>query len=103
MADIINSVLDKPRPVSTTEKVWGSVEGVYAALGLMDGDAAPAKRMIVTAAIASGIVYAIRPKSAFDAQGPRPWVLTSPADPRSTTAPWWLYAAAGGIFGGFFI
>lgn len=100
---IINTVLNRKTDQSMTERVWGSVEGVYSALGLMEGDSAPAKRMIVTGALASGVVYAIRPKSAFDAQGPRPWILTSPADPRSTTAPWWLWAAAGAIFGGFFV
>jgi hypothetical protein len=101
--NIINQVLNRPREVSLTEQVWGRMEGVYDALGLMQGSAAPAKRMIVTGAAVAGVVYAIRPKSAFDSQGARPWVLTSPQDPRATPAPWWFYAGAGAIFGGFFI
>ncbi len=101
--DIIGQVMGKQRPASYTERVWGSIEGVYDSLGLMEGSAAPAKRMIATGALAAGIVYAIRPKSAFDKEGPRPWILTSPADPRATTAPGWLWSAAGAIFGGFFV
>jgi hypothetical protein len=100
---IVDTVLNRKSEASITERVWGSIEGVYDSLGLMEGSTAPAKRMIFTGGLASGVVYAIKPSSAFDSRGARPWILTSPGDPRATTSPWWIWAVAGAIFGGFFV
>lgn len=103
--DVLNEArgIDKP-----ADGIWGQVvfqaEKVYGALGMMEGDSAPAKRLLFTAIMATGAVYAIRPSSSFDKNGrPRPWAITSPNHPHKTHLPWFLYAVAGGMFGGFFV
>jgi hypothetical protein len=86
------------------DKVYDAIEGVYGSLGMMEGESAPAKRLLFTGALAGGAAWAIKPAASFDEKGaPRPWILTTPSHPRATYFPWFMWAGIGGLVGGFFV
>ena len=86
------------------DDVFHGVEGMFDSIGLMRGDAAPARRLVFGVLVGGAAMYLIKPTVAFRQDGrPRPWVLSNPDAPDKTAVPWWLPAAAAGFFCGFLV
>ena len=92
MAELVNDVVIDP------------LENVYDALGLMEGQNAPALRLLVSAGAGAGLMWGIKPLVSFDASGkPLPWSVLDPTNPAATAFPWWMPAVLGGVVGGLLI
>jgi hypothetical protein len=74
------------------------------AIGLMQGEYAPAKRTLAGAAVGAAFVWGVKPRLAWSKDGKtlRPWSLTS-KDPDATIVPWWAMVAIPAILLGVFI
>lgn len=93
-----------PKPDGVVDAALDKVEGVYDALGLMRGTAAEARRFVFGNIIGAGLVYIIKPTSAFTSDGrARPWALLQPDSPEKTAFPWWMPGLLLGAFSGFLI
>ena len=80
------------------------VENGLDAVGLMQGQYAPAKRTLAGAALGAAIVWGIRPGICWSKDGKtlRPWSLTS-KDADATPLPWWAIVAMPAVLLGVFI
>ncbi len=82
------------------------LERFFDGMGLMTGNGAIPKRMIIGAMIGGFLITYFKPKVAFEAGQPRPWVLSS-ADgsigPEPTYVPWWVAPVSGAVVGGVLI
>lgn len=85
--------------------VVSGLERFFDGMGLMTGNGAIPKRMIIGAMIGGFLVTYFKPKISFEAGQPRPWVLFSDGSlgPEPTVAPWWMAPATGAIVGGILI
>lgn len=98
----MDQILNPPKSVLDT--TLDKVEGVYDALGLMTGSAAEAKRFVFGCLMGAGVVYVLKPTSAFTPDGrARPWALLQPESPDKTAFPWWIGGLLFGVFSGFFV
>lgn len=81
--------------ITATDKV----EGVFDAMGLMQGTFAPVGRGAVGFAFGTWAAEAIRPEVSYNPNGTRrPWVLTTPDAENPTYIPWWTWGALTGLF-----
>jgi hypothetical protein len=80
------------------------IENGLDAIGLMQGQYAPAKRTLAGCALGAAFVWGVKPDLCWKKDGRtlRPWKLTS-NDPEATILPWWALVAAPGLLLGVFI
>jgi len=83
------------------------VERFFDGMGLMTGEYAVPKRMVVGGLIGAFLVTYFKPSVMFEAGRPRPWSIMSDANtmdsPAPTSIPWWVAPAAGAFIGGVLI
>ncbi len=84
-----------------------TTENVLMPLGLMEGDAAVPKRMLVGAVLGSMLILLIKPSSMFENGVARPWTFLSGSEPtqgpRPTSTPWFIVPGMTAIFLGMFV
>ncbi len=81
------------------------LERFFDGMGLMTGNGAIPKRMIIGAMIGGFLVTYFKPQVAFESGMPRPWTLMSDgkSGPDPTLVPWWMAPTAGAVVGGVLI
>jgi len=75
-------------------------------MGLMTGEYAVPKRMIVGALAGAFIVTYFKPSMMFEGGEPRPWSVTTKTGDTGvepTSIPWWAVPVAGAFIGGVLI
>lgn len=87
-----------------TEIVTG-FERFFDGMGLMTGEAAIPKRMMVGALAGAFLVTYFKPSLMFEAGRARPWGLTAPSNSEldPTMFPWWFVPIIGAFVGGVLI
>lgn len=70
------------------------LENAFDAVGAMDGELAPLKRMAIGAAVGYGFLKVFQPSVAYTADGKeRPFALADANAPDGTYLPWWMIVA----------
>lgn len=87
------------------QSVVSSFERFFDGLGLMTGDGAITKRLVVGALAGAFLITYFKPSIAFEAGKTRPWVLfaTGREEAEPTLVPWWVAPVAGAFVGGVMI
>jgi hypothetical protein len=91
---------------STIGQVVVGVEDMLAPLGLMEGEYAVPKRMLLGAAVGTLAVQYIEPASMYDRGVERPWAFfdnDSRNGPQPTWTPWFLGPIVGAVVLGMFV
>jgi hypothetical protein len=80
-------------------------ERFFDGLGLMTGEGAITKRMVIGSLAGAFIISYFKPSSSFEAGRPRPWILLSNGkdELEPTYFPWYWAPVAGAIVGGVLI
>lgn len=87
------------------DSLISGVERAFDGLGLMTGEYAIPKRMVVGALAGAFVVTYFKPGAMFEGGKPRPWVLfaTKENELSGTATPWWIVPLAGAFIGGVLI
>jgi len=89
------------------DSIVGGAERFFDGLGLMTGEYAIPKRMVVGGLLGAFVVTYFKPELMFENGQPRPWNMVSdaktPNAPNPTSLPWWTVPAAGAFIGGVLI
>lgn len=85
--------------------VIDGIERFFDGMGLMTGDNAIPKRMIVGALAGAFIITYFKPSLMFEAGQPKPWSMTATqtTEMSSTPIPWWTAPIAGAVIAGVLI
>ena len=79
-------------------------EAIMDGFGLMTGEYADLKRMVIGYLGAAAIITWTKPSFAYTSSGnPRPWRITDSTDKDATYFPWYIASFAGALVLGVFI
>lgn len=78
-------------------------EAILDGFGLMTGDYADIKRMVIGYLGAAAIITYTQPSFAYVGTTPRKWRILDPSDKDATYFPWYIASFAGALLMGVFI
>ncbi len=97
--------IDKAAPAKDlVERIYEPIEQGLDSIGLMQGQSAPARRLVFGFALGSALTYIVRPSSMYNPDGsPRSWSVLDPEAADKSPVAWWMPGAALGGFMGLFV